>query len=213
VISIFLVDNKLSREGLLALIENRRNGFIVVGEAASSAEAFYKLESLKPDLVLTGIDTPTVNGIELARQVKNISPETKVIIFSSKSDEASVLTALRAGARGYVLKTDSFESLENALNKVSSGRYYLSEDVVDKVIGMHYQGDGKAETLTDREKEVLSLVKDGLTNMEIARQLDISHRTAEVHRFRAMKKLNLHSQTEVMRYFLNEAEPIAAGAR
>jgi DNA-binding NarL/FixJ family response regulator len=212
-ISILVVDNKLSREGLLALIEKRRNGFLIVGEAASSEEALYKLETLKPNILLTDIDMPVINGIEIARQVKSISPETKVIIFSSKSDEASVLAALRAGARGYVLKTDSFESLDNAINKVSSGRYYLSEDVVEKVIGLHYQSDDKVEPLTDREKEVLSLVKEGLTNMEIARQLDISPRTAEVHRFRAMKKLDLHSQTDVMRYFMKEVTPAGTGTR
>jgi two-component system, NarL family, response regulator NreC len=204
---ILLADNQLSREGLRALMELSKNGCEIKGEASDGREALQKLEKLKPDILLTDIDIPGIDGIELARQARTVSPDTKSIIYSTRSDDQYVISALRAGAKGYVLKTASFEQLNNALQKVLSGHYYLSDELAERVIEYYYQSshaDGGYETLTNREKEVLLLARDGLKSREIARRLDISHRTAQVHRFRAMKKLHLSNQTELVRYFMEK---------
>ena len=205
-IGLMLADNQLSRQGLQALIEKHRNGCEIRGEASNGTEALQKLEALKPDILLTDIDIPGIDGIELARQAKSVSPDTKSIIYSTRSDDRYVLSALRAGAKGYVLKTASFEQLDAALHKVYSGGYYLSDEVMQLVVDYYCQSDhdSRYETLTNREREILLLVRDGLTNTEISRRLGISHRTVEAHRFRAMKKLHLRNQAELVRYFMEE---------
>ena len=206
-IGLMLVDNQLSREGLQALIEKHQNGCEVRGEASNGIEALQKLQELKPDILLTDIEIPGIDGIELTRQAKSVSPDTKSIIYSTKSDDRYVLAALRAGAKGYVLKTASFDHLDAALHKVYAGGCYLSDEVLQMVVDYYCQSDhdtGRYETLTNREREILLLVKDGLTNAEIARRLHISHRTVEAHRFRAMKKLHLRNQAELVRYFMEE---------
>lgn len=207
-IGIMLADNQLSRLGLRALIEKHRADCEVKGEASNGIEALQKLEALRPDILLTDIEIPGIDGIELARQAKSVSPETKSIIYSIRSDDRYVVSALRAGVRGYVLKTANFDQLESALHKVHDGGYYLSDEVLEKVVDFYCQSNHDAngyETLTGREKEVLLLVKDGLKNGEIARRLGISHRTVEAHRFRAMKKLHLRNQSELLRYFMEES--------
>jgi DNA-binding NarL/FixJ family response regulator len=185
-------------------MEKYRNNCEVVGEASDGVEALQKLEELKPDIMLTDIDIPGVNGVELTRRAKAASPETKVIIYSARHREDDVLAALRAGARGYVLKTESFDKLCDAFSKVGAGRYCLSDDITDKIIEYYWQTDHRIEKLgrlTNREREVLLLMKEGLSNGEIALRLNISQRTAEVHSFRVMKKLNLHKRAELTRNF------------
>lgn len=207
-IGVMLADNQLSREGLLALIEKHRNGCEVRGEASNGVEALKKLEELKPDILLTDIEIPGIDGIELTRQAKTVSPDTKSIIYATKADERYVLSALRAGAKGYVLKTARFDQLDAALHKVHAGGYYLSDEILQMVVDYYCQSDhgtSRRETLTGREREILLLVRDGFTSAEIARKLSISHRTVEAHRFRAMKKLHLRNQSELMRYFMEES--------
>jgi DNA-binding NarL/FixJ family response regulator len=202
-----LADNQLSREGLQALMEKHRNGCEIRGEASDGNEALQKLEEVKPDILLTDIDIPGIDGIELARQAKSISPRTKSIIYSTKSDDCSVLSALQAGVNGYVLKTASFDQLDRALQEVNKGGYYFSDAVLKKLIDFYCRSSHDSinfDTLTGREREILSMVKDGLKNTEIARRLGISHRTVEAHRFHAMKKLHLRNHLELVRYFLGE---------
>jgi DNA-binding NarL/FixJ family response regulator len=206
-IEIMLADNQLSREGLLALIEKHQNGCEVRGEASNGVEALEKLEELKPDVLLTDIEIPGIDGIELTQRAKSVSPGTKSIIYSTKADDRNVLSALRAGAKGYVLKTASFEQLDAALHKVYAGGYYLSDEILQMLVDYYCRSDhgaGRYEALTSREREILLLVRDGLTSAEIARRLHISNRTVEAHRFRAMKKLHLRNQAELVRYFMEE---------
>jgi len=206
-IGLMIADNQLSREGLLALIEKHRNGCEVRGGASNGVEALRQLEEIKPDILLTDIEIPEMDGIELTRRAKSVSPDTRSIIYSTKSDEGYVLSALRAGAKGYILKTASFEQLDAALHKVHTGGYYLSDEILQMVVDYFCQSDhrtDKRDPLTGREREVLLLVRDGLTSAEIASRLSISHRTVEAHRFRAMKKLHLRKHSELVRYFIEE---------
>jgi DNA-binding NarL/FixJ family response regulator len=186
----------------------KHQGCEVKGGASNGHEALQKLEAIKPDILLADIEIPGIDGIELARRAREVSPDTRCIIYSTRSDDRYILSALRVGVKGYVLKTAGFEQLDDALQKVYSGGLYLSDEVLQKLIDYYCAGDHDVtgqETLSGREKEVLLLVKDGLTNAEIARRLGISHRTVEAHRFRAMKKLHLRNQAELVRYFVEKS--------
>ena len=208
-ISVLLADHQLSRQGLQALMEKHQE-CEVKGGASNGHEALQKLEAIKPDILLADIEIPGIDGIELVRQTREKSPDTRCIIYSTKSDDHNILMALRAGVKGYVLKTASFDQLGDALKAVYSGGIYLSEEVLQKIIDYYCDGNHDTagqEALSAREKEVLLLVKDGLTNVEIGRRLGISHRTVEAHRFRAMKKLHLRNQAELVRYFIEK--PVA----
>jgi len=186
----------------------KHQGCEVKGGASNGHEALQKLEAIKPDILLADIEIPGIDGVELARRAREVSPDTRCIIYSTKSDDHNVLSALRAGVRGYVLKTASFEQLDDALQRVYSGGLYLSDEVLQKIIDYYCQSDHNndgQEALSGREREVLLLVKDGLTNVEIAQRLNISRRTVEAHRFRAMKKLHLRNPSELVRYFVEKS--------
>ena len=209
-ISIVVTDHKLYREGLRALTEINGDRFRITGEASCGMEALRKLEEVRPDILLTDIELPDINGIELTRKASTNFPETRVIIYSSRTDEFCVLSALRNGAMGYILKSESFDQLSSALNKVYAGSYYLSDEVLGSVVRYYCESNhegSRFDSLTGREKEVLMLVKDGLTNTGIARKLQISRRTVEAHRFRGMKKLRLRNQVELVRYFTGNQGP------
>jgi DNA-binding NarL/FixJ family response regulator len=215
-LSVMIADNQLSREGLRALMEKRPGDFEIKAEASDGMEALSKLEQVKPDILLTNIDLPGLDGIELARQAQKTSPATKVVVNSIRFNERHVFSALKAGARGYILKNSSFDQLSDALKNVKSGGFYFSNEVSAKLIEYYCQGDHenvKSGALTDREKEVLFMTKDGMKRKEIARRLGISPRTVEAHRFHAMKKLHLHSQNELVRYFMDENEFAGVGIR
>jgi two-component system, NarL family, response regulator NreC len=208
-VTILIADNQLSCEGLRALMEKHPEDFEIKGEASDGMEALSKLEEVKPDILLADLDLMGLDVIELTRRARKASPATKVVINSIKFNEHHMLSALKAGARGYILKTSSFDQLSNALKNVSSGGFYFSNEVSEKLIeyycrGVHDNTNGSA--LTSREKEVLLMTKDGMNRTEISRQLNISPRTVEAHRFHAMKKLNLHNQTELFRYYNRDRE-------
>ena len=206
-ITILLADNHLSREGVRALLERYSNDYMVQGEASDGTEALQQLELLKPDVLLVNVELAGTDAVELASRAGEVSPETKVVVYSTKPDDHHLLPALRAGVKGYVLKTSSFDQLNRALLEVHSGRFYLSDEVLRKLVDYFCQSnhDGdRYKNLTGREKEVLVLTKKGSSKMEIARQLNISHRTVEAHRFHAMKKLGLRNQMGLLRYFQDE---------
>ena len=139
-----------------------------------------------------------------------------MIICVAKADEYSVVSALRAGAKGYVLGTASLDDLSYAIQKVHSGRYYLSDEVLEKVIEYYCHSNhdgGRVDTLTKREKEILLLERDGLTKMEISQRLNIRHRTVETHLSHGMKKLHVRNQIELIHHFIEEARPDYVGAR
>jgi two-component system, NarL family, response regulator NreC len=206
-ITILLADNQLSREGMRALLGKYSNDCVIKGEASDGAEALRQLEALKPDVLLVNVELAGTDAVELAGRAGAVSPETKVIVYSTRPDDRHLLPALRAGVKGYVLKTSSFDQLNRALLEVHCGRFYLSDEVLRKLVDYFCQSDhngDRCKNLTDREKEVLLLARKGSSKMEIARQLNISHRTVEAHRFHAMKKLGLRNQIGLLRYFQDE---------
>lgn len=197
-------DHHVVRRGLRALLE-AEPGFQVIGEAGDGLQAVQMAETLQPNVLVTDLMMGGINGIEVARQTCKCSPQTGIIVLSMYGNESYVLEALRAGAKGYVLKESPAEELVRAVHKVSAGHRYLGPPLSDLAIEAYMQKtEGSKvdpyETLTSREREVLHLVAQGHTNAEIAKRLFISQRTVEVHRANMMSKLSLRTQAQLLRY-------------
>ncbi len=198
-------DHTVVRAGLRALLEGAHADFHVVGEAADGLEAVQLVERQKPDVLVVDVMMPGLNGIEVTRQVRQRVPQTRVVVLSMHASEPYVLEALRHGASGYVLKDASSDQLVQAVREVSEGRPYLSPPLTERAIAAYVERAQPAtldphELLTTREREVLQLAAEGLSNAEIAQKLTLSPRTVEMHRGNLTRKLDLQSQTDLVRY-------------
>jgi len=191
-------DHTIIREGLRSLL-NQAKDFDIVGEAADGREALRLVERSKPDLVLTDLSMPRMDGTDVIGAIKKQSPHTKVIALTVHRAEEYVLATLRAGVDGYVLKEASYEELMMAIRSVLKGKHYLRPELSAKLIEGYLEGrksyktDSLWDTLTKREREILKLIAEGLKSKEIADFLCISVHTVETHRSALMKKLNLHN--------------------
>jgi DNA-binding NarL/FixJ family response regulator len=199
-------DHPFVRAGLRALLEAQPD-FRLVGEASDGLEAVRLVQRLKPDVLVLDLVMPGLHGQEVARQVRRLSPHTRVIILSMYANEAYVMEALRNGAVGYVLKESDPMDLLKAVHEVTAGRRYLSPPLSERAIDAYIRKAEATmlapyETLTTREREVLHLAAQGYTNSEIGRRLFISPRTVETHRGNVMHKLGLRSHTDLIRYAL-----------
>jgi DNA-binding NarL/FixJ family response regulator len=191
-------DHTILREGLKALLSSNPE-FEVVGEAGDGREAIRCVEKYKPDLILTDLSMPRMNGMEAIGEIKRRSPKTKILALTIHRAEEYILATLRAGANGYLLKDSTHEELIVAVKKVLSGKHYISPEISEKVIEGYLEGrkvlktQTPWETLTHREREVLKLIAEGHKNKHIAKDLCISVKTVEKHRSNLMEKLNLHN--------------------
>jgi two-component system, NarL family, response regulator NreC len=198
-------DHTVVRSGLRALLEHHQN-FEVVGEAENGRDAVSLSASLRPDIVVMDVGMPLLNGIEATAALLKQSPSTGVIVLSMYSDESYVMRALKAGARGYLLKDSAAPDLLSAIDAVSHGRSFfspsirelLAEDYV-RVLRQKGQVDSY-ELLSPREREILQLLAEGKTNKEVAATLFISPYTVETHRGNILEKLGLHSAAELILY-------------
>ena len=199
-------DHPIVRHGLRHLMEEEPD-IKIVGEASDGLQAVQLTEKFKPNVLILDIMMPDLNGLEVLRQVRERSPATCCIVLSMQSADVYVVEALKAGALGYVLKETGPSELLNAVQQVVGGHRYLSPRISERLIDVLIHTTEKApadpyQTLTNREREVLQMVSEGLSTSEIAKRLSISPRTAELHRGRMMNKLGLHNQTELIRYAL-----------
>jgi len=191
-------DYTILREGLRALISSNPE-FEVVGEAEDGQEAINLVEKLKPDLVLTDLSMPRMNGMEAIRQIRKRVPETKIVVLTIHKTEEYILAVLKAGADGYALKDATHDELIMALKNVLSGKRYLSPGISEKVFEGYLVGRKRLkhqtswETLTQREREILKLIAEGYRNKQIAEILCLSVKTVEKHRANLMGKLDLHN--------------------
>jgi DNA-binding NarL/FixJ family response regulator len=197
---ILLVDDhKMMRDGLRAILE-RSAEFRVVGEAETGTEAVQFCKKSRPDLVVMDIGLPGLNGIEATMEILRHSPQTRVVILSIYDDENSVVSALRSGARGFVLKRASSGDLIDALRTVARGGSYLSSQVSDSLLARIQSGDLRTpssqaplDTLSPRELQVLRLVAEGKTSKDIAVLLDLGLQTVRGYRKMLMKKLGVNN--------------------
>ena len=191
-------DHTILREGLRSLLSASPD-FEIVGEAEDGREAIRCVEKLKPDLILTDLSMPRMNGMDAIREIRRRAPETKILVLTVHKTEEYILATLQAGADGYLLKDSTHAELLAAVRHVLSGKHYISPGISDKVLEGYLEGRKtlKArtswETLTASEREILKLIAEGYKNKEIADDLCISVKTVEKHRANLMEKLNLHN--------------------
>lgn len=199
-------DHPVVRLGIRNLLEAEPE-FEVVGEAADALQVIPQVEALRPDVLVLDLIMPGLNGLEITRRLAHSAPRTRIVVLSMHANEAYVIEALRNGASGYVLKGSDSSQLVHAIHDVLAGKRYLSPPLSEQAIEMYVEKAAGApldpyETLSSREREVLHLAAEGHTSPEIATRLYISTRTVETHRAHLMRKLNLRSQTDLVRYAL-----------
>lgn len=200
-------DHPLFREGLKSLLA-RHPGFEVVREAGNGDDGLRKAKKFRPDLVVIDISLPDVSGIEVTRNIRELLPETRVVILSMHSKIDYITKAFQAGARGYIVKESTTEKLLECLEAVSKGEYFMDSSlhykVLENVMKSREQEakitDAGYNALTRREQEVMRLLAQGLSSKKIAEKLFISPKTVKNHRSNIMSKLDLHSTVELVRY-------------
>ncbi len=198
-------DHTVVRRGLRLLLEGQPE-FSVVAEAADGKQAVEAAEASKPDVVVLDIGMPNLNGIEAAQRIASAVPHAAIVILSMHSDEGYVLRALKAGAKGYLLKDSAEGDLIEAIRHVTRGKTFFSPEITamlaeDYVREIRTRGvDDSYELLTPREREILQLLAEGKSNKDIATLLNLSLYTVETHRRNLQDKLNLHSFAELILY-------------
>jgi two-component system, NarL family, response regulator NreC len=198
-------DHTLIRHGLRLLVEQQPD-LVVAAEAEDGRQAVAQAAAAKPDVAVLDIGMPNLNGIEAAKQITEGESGTAVVILSMHADESYILRALKAGARGYLLKDSAESDLVRAIRAVAEGKSFFSptvskvllEDYVKKL--QRTGGEDSYDLLTPREREILQLVAEGKSNKEVATLLNLSVYTVETHRANLMEKLNLKSVPELILY-------------
>jgi DNA-binding NarL/FixJ family response regulator len=192
-------DHALVREGFRALLE--RKGFDVAGEAVNGLEAVRLAAELKPDIALLDVSMPLMNGLDAGCEIQRAHRETHVVLLTMHAEDHLMASALRAGIRAYVLKSQVGEDLVLAIRAVMRREIYLSPGISKFAVDAYANGESApADPLARRERQVLQLVAEGKTSKEIAALLGVSTKTAESYRARVMVKLNIHDTAGLVRY-------------
>lgn len=201
-------DHAVVRSGLRMLLENERD-VEIIGEAATAAEALEAALRLKPNVILMDIGLPDMSGIDATREIKKRCPEVSIVALTIHEDEEYFFKMLEAGASGYVPKRAAPEELVTAIRAAATGQVYLYPSLAkllvrDFLSGGRPSSEQTASDLTNREQEVLTYLAEGANNEEIAGSLVISRKTVARHRENIMRKLNLHSRAELVRYAIRK---------
>lgn len=208
-ISVILAeDHHLVRQGLRALLE-RDAEIKVIGEVQNGKEAVSLVQELQPDIVVTDLKMPQMDGAEATQQIRSVSPDVRVIVLSMYGDESAVSYALKSGASAFVSKTSAIEELVTAIHVVQAGQLYVSPGLTRAAVMRGLQADAPAfrsplEKLSNREKQVLHYIADGYTSAQIAQKLNLSISTVEKHRLHIMDKLAIHDVPGLVRLAIKE---------
>jgi DNA-binding NarL/FixJ family response regulator len=194
-------DHDIIRRGLRALLETRPD-LRVVAEASTGREALAMAIETRPDIMIVDYILPELNGRDLTIALKKELPRIEVLIYTMHDRQELIIEALRAGARGFVLKSDTDRHLFAAIDALSVGRSYISGVISDALLDQHLHSKPQASLspLTDRERQVVQLIAEGKMNKQIAQTLDIAIKTVETHRASVMQKLNLRTTAQLVRY-------------
>jgi two-component system response regulator NreC len=202
-------DHAVVRSGLRMLLDDQAD-VEIVGEAGTASEAIKAVSTLKPDVVLMDIGLPDMSGIDAAKEVKRLWPEVAIVALTIHEDQEYFFKMLEAGASGYVPKRAAPEELMTAIQVAASGEVYLYPSLAKLLVKDYLtqepvkDSEQNVNNLTAREHEVLTLLADGDSNAEIADKLSISPKTVSRHRENIMRKLNLHSRTELVKYAIRK---------
>jgi len=206
-LKILLVDDhEMIRRGLRTALESK-NGWTICGEAANGREAIELAHRTIPHVVIMDLTMPELNGLEATRRISRELPETRILILTMHESEQLMHEVISAGAKGYMLKSDAGNLIFTAIERLAVGKPFFTcaaEEMLLKAyvssVGMNGMGEKTAEPLTSREREIVQLISEGKSNKSVAAALDISVKTADTHRANLMRKLNLHSISEIVRY-------------
>jgi two-component system response regulator NreC len=202
-------DHAVVREGI-KMILSREPDIEIVGEASNGREALDLVATAKPIVVVMDISMPEMGGIEATRRVKEAYPKVNVLALTMHEDESYVFQLLKAGASGYVLKRGAAQDLVQAIRSAARGEAFLYPSVARSVLADYLKRVQSGEErhrydgLTDREREILALIAEGLSNQEIAQKLFISIKTVQTHRTHIMEKLDLHNRAQLVRYAIRK---------
>jgi DNA-binding NarL/FixJ family response regulator len=192
-------DHAIVRDGLRAVLE--RAGFGVVGEASDGREAVRLVKELMPDVAVLDLAMPSLNGVDAARAIHEVSPRTRTVLLTMHAEHQLILDALRAGVRGYVLKSHAASDLVRAIEDAAAGGVYLSSSISRVLLDAYLSNAAvPPDPLTPLERQVLQLVAEGHTTKEVARTLGLTIKSAEAHRARIMRKLDIHDTAGLVRY-------------
>lgn len=207
-IKVVLVDDhQIVRDGIFALLMNV-DDIEIIGEASNGDELFDMLGSIKPDVAIIDLSMPKMSGIEVTKKLQENGFDINVIIFSSYTDEESIIDSIKAGAKGYLSKESFREDLIDAIRQVNQGKEFLGETIPKSIFLNYIKNDSqrskyhndKLQHLTKREIEVLKNIAEGLTYKEIAARLFISFRTVETHKNNILQKLELNNNIELVKF-------------
>jgi DNA-binding NarL/FixJ family response regulator len=199
-------DHDLMRRGVRTLLEPHP-GWEICGEATTGREAVAKAEELKPNIVILDISMPDLNGVDAAKRIKKVSPDTEVLIFSAHYSDQLIREILEAGVRGYIVKSDSDRDLVIAVESLSKKKPFFTSRATEVMLTSFSDGGPRQDPseplrdrLTTREREIVQLLAEGKSSKEVASSLNISVKTAETHRANIMRKLQIHTVSELVRY-------------
>jgi DNA-binding NarL/FixJ family response regulator len=199
-------DHDLMRRGVKSLLQSRA-GWEVCGEAHTGREAVSKAEELKPDVVILDISMPDLNGVDAAKRIRKVAPATEILILSVHYSDQLIREIVEAGVRGYIVKSDSDRDLVIAVETLANHKPFFTPRATEVMLTNFHEGRTHTEVpetlrdrLTSREREIVQLLAEGKSSKEVASSLSISVKTAETHRANIMRKLQLHTVSELVRY-------------
>ncbi len=205
--AIIADDHDIVRRGLRGILESEGT-YRIIAEASDGLTAAQLVDKHKPNVLILDLNMPRLHGIEVLRQTRSTSPQTRVIVLSMHNDEPYVIEALRAGAMAYILKGSESAEIAHALKEVLAGRRFLSatlsEWAINALVAKPVDESDPVQSLTPRERVVLQLAAEGSSNAEIGEKLFISPRTAETHRTNLLRKLGMQSQTDLVRFAIRK---------